>query len=341
MELEEFYSKFINYKTQIEGISENSAKQYIYRLKDFVDSNNIKNFEELQNSSVDMVKNWLFLLSQKGNKSRSRNIRLTALKEVFKFIKEELKLDIDDDILRIPFAKVPKRESKYLDSEVVYQLIDFIRDGSVKTGLAIMFATGVRYCELIQITTDDIARGSASIIGKGNKEREIYFTPFVQSIATNFINNGRKKILEKHGKQTNVLIINKIGNIYPRRSFEKIMKRWAKKFHDDTGLLDWYEHFSPHKLRHSFATDQLINRKNDITTVRDEMGHSNIATTDNYAHSNKERVRMAMLGENSRKQNKEETETSKLLNKILSDKDLYDKVVGMVLGSGNIDEKKE
>ena len=107
------------------------------------------------------VKNWLSDLADKGNKERSRNTKLTAVKEVYKFLKDEFKDQIDEDILRIPFAKVPKREAKCLDFEDAMDLLSYVKDSRVKTGMAIGFGTGVRFCELIQITCTDIENGYA------------------------------------------------------------------------------------------------------------------------------------------------------------------------------------
>ena len=343
MELEQVFKSYRDYKTKIEGKSKNSIDQYLYRIQSFLDYNSIKTKEDLLKMSSQNVKNWLSYLADKGNKERSRNTKLTAVKEVYKFLKDEFKDQIDEDILRIPFAKVPKREAKCLDFEDAMDLLSYVKDSRVKTGMAIGFGTGVRFCELIQITCTDIENGYADIIGKGNKERRIWFDLWVQEIARQFINGKRARIVEKNGKQNDdTLMLNDNGNVIFRNNFERSMKTWAKKFNAEPlyeGRLDWYDHFSPHKLRHSFGTEQL-RRGNDIATVRDEMGHSNIATTNNYSHSNGERVRMAMLNETNKKQKEEEKEVELLLKKLMENKDLRDKVKEMI-GDEQYGEKKE
>lgn len=335
MELEQLYKSYKDYKCKIEGKSENSVNQYIYRIQDFIKYNNIKNVDDLISMTSNNVKLWLSSLADNGNAERSRNTKLTAVKEIYKYLDEDLKMEVDTDIQRIPFAKVPKRESKCLSSEDVKDLIDFIRDSRTRTAVAIIFQTGVRFCELIQITCTDIERGYADIIGKGNKERTIWFDLWVQEIARKYINGKRRKIVEKQQVNTDILMISDWGNVILRENLEKSMKKWAKDFNEyplTKGRLEWWEHFSPHKLRHSFASYQF-EQGVDAATVRDSMGHSNLATTNNYSHSTQNRVKMAMLGQKA----KENHEDMELIKKLLADKDLLSKVKEMI-GEDNKDE---
>ena len=113
------------------------------------------------------------------------------------------------------------------------------------------------------------------------------------------------------------------------------MKSWARKFNENPlheGEIDWWEHFSPHKLRHSFGTEQLRNG-NDIATVRDELGHSSIATTNNYSHSSQDRVKMAMLGQQDNEKQTDDSKEDKilrLLGKLMENEDLLEKLEELV-----------
>jgi len=327
--MEDLFKGFKDYKMKIEGKSENSIDQYIYRIQSFLEYNNIKTTDELLSMKASNVKEWLYSLVDNGNSERSRNTRLTAIKEIYKYLKEEKKEQIDEDILRIPFAKVPKRESKYLDWDTAMDLLAFTKDICIKTGMALILGTGVRFCELVQITCTDIENGYANIIGKGNKERTITFPLWAKEIARQFIYGERAEIVKKYGKQNDdTLMLNGNGNVLIRRNFENSMKSWARKFNSHPlheGDISWWEHFSPHKLRHSFATEQL-RRGNDIGTVRDELGHSSIATTNNYTHSSQDRVREAMLGEKT----KAEKDKEDFLKKIMENEELFNKIKDMV-----------
>ena len=117
------------------------------------------------------------------------------------------------------------------------------------------------------------------------------------------------------------------------------MKIYGKHFNEDPlteGRMDWYNQLSPHKLRHSFATEQLQNGI-DIATVRDELGHENIATTNNYVHSNKERVRMAMLKEEDRKPSIT-AEDKEILRVLMENPQLLHKAKEMIKKENNGEE---
>lgn len=334
MTLDELFKEYKDYKTKIEGKSVESVEQYIYRLDSFIENNNLKTKEDLINLKVNDIKKWVSFLADNGNSERTRNAKLTAVKEVYNYLKIQDKEIIDEDILHIPFAKVPKREVKYVDSEDRDDLLAIITDSRVKTGMAVIFGTGVRFCELIQITCSDIERGYANVIGKGNKERTIWFDLWVQEIARKYINGKRKKIIEKWKVNTDLLLISNTGKPLTKQSFSRSMKTYAKKFNDNPlteGRLDWWEHFSPHKIRHSFATEQLASGV-DVATVRDEMGHSSIATTNNYSHSSQQRVRSAMLREKDKQISSELKEKQDLLKQIMENEELFNKVKNMIGG---------
>lgn len=334
MSIQELFDKWKDYKTKIEGKSEKSIDQYIYRLQQFNTELSINTKEDLVAKNCEDIKNWLMTLANNGNSERTRNTKLTAVKEIYKYLAEELDEKIDYKILNIPFAKVPKREVKYIDADDKEDFISKITNLRTKTGAAIIFGCGARYCELMQITCTDIENGYADVIGKGNKERRLWFDLWVQEIAKQYIRSynmgvcGRKAIIEKCGIDTDLLMISNNGKPLEKWSFSRSMKIYGKHFNEDPlteGRMDWYNQLSPHKLRHSFATEQL-RRGNDIGTVRDELGHSSIATTNNYTHSSQDRVREAMLGEKT----KIEKDKEDFLKKIMENEELFNKIKDMV-----------
>ena len=345
MSIQELFDKWKDYKTKIEGKSEKSIDQYIYRLQQFNTELSINTKEDLVAKNCEDIKNWLMTLANNGNSERTRNTKLTAIKEIYKYLAEELDEKIDYKILNIPFAKVPKREVKYIDADDKEDFISKITNLRTKTGAAIIFGCGARYCELMQITCTDIENGYADVIGKGNKERRLWFDLWVQEIAKQYIRSynmgvcGRKAIVEKCGIDTNLLMISNNGKPLEKWSFSRSMKIYGKHFNEDPlteGRMDWYNQLSPHKLRHSFATEQLQNGT-DIATVRDELGHENIATTNNYVHSNKERVRMAMLKEDERRTNIT-AEDKEILRMLMENPQLLQKAKEMIEKENNGEE---
>lgn len=331
-------NRFKDHKIKVEGKLEKSVSQYLYRFEAFAEYMNIESYEDLVNIKANDVKKWLSDLADKGNGARTRNIKLTAIKEIYNYLMKEEKQIIDNDILEIKFAKVPKREINYIDKEDRDDFIQDIKNPCIKTGAAVIFGCGCRFSELMQITCTDILKGYSKIIGKGNKERTIYFPLWVQEIAKQWINGKRMKIVKKNGKQTDILMLNKYGEPISLQGFSKGLKLYGKKFNDNPlteGRMEWNKQLSPHKIRHSFATEQ-IQEGVDLPTVRDEMGHSNLATTNNYSHSNEDRVRMAMLREDNKSKEKQEyDEQMKYLKKIMENKELFEKIKEMMGDDNN------
>jgi len=342
-DMEEVLKRFKNHKIKVEGKLEKSVYQYLYRFRAFAEYMNIKEYEDLINIKANDIKKWLSHLADEGNSARTRNIKLTAIKEIYNYLMKEEKQKIDEDILEIKFAKVPKREINYIDKEDKNDFIQDIKNPCIKTGAAIIFGCGCRFSELMQITCTDILKGYAKIIGKGNKERTIYFPLWVQEIAKQWVNGKRMQITKKYGKKTDVLMLNKYGEPISLQGFSKGLKLYGKKFNDNPlteGRMEWNEKLSPHKLRHSFATEQ-IQEGVDLATVRDEMGHSNLATTNNYSHSNENRVRMAMLREDNKNEDKQKyDEQMKYVQMLLQDEVLFNKVKEMI-GDEQYGESKE
>ena len=102
-----------------------------------------------------------------------------------------------------------------------------------------------------------------------------------------FINDGRKKILEKHHNDSNYLIINEKGNKITTRGVEKLIDNIVKK-------TDIKKKITPHMLRHSFAT-HLLNEGCDILTVKELLGHESLESTQVYTHVSNERLRNVYL----------------------------------------------
>ena len=285
--------RFRTYKVGIEGKSESSIDQYIYRVKEFLTFHNIETDEALLSITRDMVKNWLLDLEKKGNSQSTRNAKLTAIQEIYRFFKEQEKLNIDIDILLLKKAKVPKKEMRFLNQEEAYIYMDGIVNQRTKAAVAINLATGIRFCELITLTVDDIKNGQTIINGKGNKERHIYFPPWCAKMVNKFIDGKRQHIIERTGVKTNLLFISDNGNIMTRGNYANSLKHYARK-----GEVEWAEIMSPHKLRHS-AASIWYKKGFEVKEIQNGLGHSNMATTDRYVHTTEQQVKDMMASDDA------------------------------------------
>lgn len=296
MNIDKLLEEFKTYKVDVEGKAEDSINLYIKNIKKFCEDMNIKDYETLISTKSQTIKDWLSILAEKENSAVTRNNKLSAIKQIFCFLEDEKDVVVDRKINKIKYAKTKQKETKYLDEKQMEELLAITTNQRTKSAIAILNNTGVRFSELIQITCTDIERGFAIIVGKGNKERTVFFTHQTIAICRNFINGKRRHIVEKYNLDTDLLFLSDYGNIMKASNFINSLKYYAERM----GIY-WSDEMSPHKLRHSCIT-KALNDGVPIQVVRDMVGHTNMQTTNRYSHSKDDEIRKAMLREDFEKE---------------------------------------
>jgi len=186
------------------------------------------------------------------------------------------------------YVNLPKKETKlprYLSYD---ELLDIFHNLEIKTNydlrdrliLELMYATGVRVSELINIKVSDITIQNQSIrvLGKGRKARVVYFNNVCLKVLKDYL----KIYKEINKKNSEYLIINQKGDKLTTQGVSYILNQIIKK-------ISFNKHITPHMLRHTFAT-HLLNNGCDLLTVQELLGHSSISTTGIYTHVTLERV---------------------------------------------------
>ena len=284
--------KFLDYILKQKNYSSNTVKNYeidILEFKDYLDKEGI-NYLDID---YDFIKGYLMELYKRKLSRNSVARKLSSLRSFYKYLFN------NDFIDQNPFRYVatPKKEKrlpKYLGVEDLENLFN-TPDLSAPLGqrdrliLEVLYASGLRVSELVNIKLDDIdySKNELRVLGKGNKERIAEFGDYCLEIIEMFINDGRKKILDKHNKTCDYLIVNEHGNKITTRGIEKIIDNIVKK-------AALKKHVSPHMLRHTFAT-HLLNEGCDILTVQELLGHESLETTQVYTHVSNERLREVYL----------------------------------------------
>ena len=146
----------------------------------------------------------------------------------------------------------------------------------------LLYASGLRVTELLNLRLEDLHLSMQFIKcqGKGNKERIVPIGEVAAEVLDLYLTIARPKLLKK---PTDVLFLNRFGEMMTRQGFWKILKKQAQ-------LAGITKELSPHKLRHSFAT-HLIENGVDLRLVQEMLGHSDIATTQIYTHISKDHLR--------------------------------------------------
>ncbi len=283
---------FLDYILKQKNYSSNTIKNYeidILEFKEYLDKEGIKYLDV----DYDFIKGYLMELYKRKLSRASVARKLSSLRSFYKYLFNNSFIKTNP----FKYVSTPKKEKKlpkYLGVEEL-EIIFNTPDVNTPLGqrdrliLEVLYATGIRVSELVNIKISDIDfyRKEIRILGKGNKERIDPFGDYCLDAINTFINDGRKKMLEKHHTDCDYLIINEKGKQITTRGVEKIIDNIVKK-------ASLKKHVSPHMLRHSFAT-HLLNEGCDIRTVQELLGHESLESTQIYTHVSNERLREVYL----------------------------------------------
>lgn len=257
----------------IESYKRDLTKFYVYIDKDF------------KKISKDDIKNYLkYLYDDKMNeRSISRNI--STLKTFYKFLNIS-KIVNNNPVDSISSPKLGKKLPNTLSEDDINKLLDIklIDNYSYrnKAMLELMYATGLRVSELVNLKVYDVNLEEAIVktMGKGSKERIIPIGDYALSALKTYINEYRSSLFKR--EVNDYLFLNNHGKPMTRQGFFKIIKKLAS----EQGIT---KEFSPHTLRHSFAT-HLLSHGADLRIIQELLGHSDVSTTQIYTHVSNEEL---------------------------------------------------
>lgn len=280
----EEYLKFI----QIEkGLSENTIGAYRRDLKKYQLYMQEQKIAHIDFIDRQTIQECLGSLIDQGDSAKSIARFISTIRSFHQFALRE-KYAAKDPTVLIETPKYEKKLPDVLDVEEVIQLLetpDLTKNNGYRdrTILELLYATGMRVTELIQIEIDDVnlIMGFVKVFGKGNKERIIPLGDTVIEYLDTYINNVRSQLLKK--TVTNVLFLNLHGRPLTRQGIWKLIKQYGLRANINKTL-------TPHTLRHSFATHLLENGA-DLRAVQEMLGHSDISTTQLYTHVSKTQIR--------------------------------------------------
>ena len=267
------------------GLSENTIKAYSNDCKAFNQWLFLKKGYKAVSAIEEDIENYLKHLNSINLSNASINRKLSSIKHFFNYL-SKAKLLKSNPVINISVLKSSKALPKSLSIIDVNSLINApdctnfigLRD---RTMIELMYATGVRISELINLEYGniDLNRSLIKVMGKGGKERMIPFGDDALSWLITYIEFRRKNNLFLNSRE---FFISQQGKKITRQAFWHRIKAYLKV----TGLsLD----ISPHTLRHAFAT-HLLNNGADLRSVQMLLGHSDLSTTQIYTHIAKQRL---------------------------------------------------
>lgn len=276
---------YINYLTIEKKLSVNTIASYSHDLSALLDYLNKKSINT-NSIKKEHITSFLSHLRDDNISARTTARVITSLKGYFKYLMKENEIK-NNPMENIDSPKIKKALPKVLTLEEVDKLLNFKLETEFdyrnKAMLELLYATGLRVSELINLQLHDIniKNKVLRVIGKGDKERILPLGDYALSALNEYVNNYRSILQIKYIDEA--LFLNNHGKQITRQGFFKILKQIA----NEVGIK---KEFSPHTLRHSFAT-HMINGGADLKTVQTLLGHSDISTTQIYTHITNETIK--------------------------------------------------
>lgn len=222
-----------------------------------------------------------------GISASSRARKLSAIKSFYKYLTVRTKQLSDNPVADLEYPKLRKSLPKYLTMEQAAALLQAVagtnqvRDYAI---LMIFLNCGIRRSELVGLNVTDVYEDRLRVVGKGNKERFVYFgTPCRKAIDA-YLSQRNKKVLTDNRALFGSRNGNRISVTAVHRLVEKALKQAG---------LDATQ-FSAHKLRHTAAT-MMLSGGVDVKTVQEVLGHENLNTTQIYTHIENTELKIAAV----------------------------------------------
>lgn len=285
--MKELIDEFLNYLSVEKGLSKNTTQSYRADLTAFVKALESRGRTDIGKVRRQDITDHLLSLKEKGLSSNSISRALVAIKVFYRFLIQEHFVR-DDAAGVIESPKLIRPLPDVLSAGEVDKLLSMpdlrdamgIRD---RAALELMYATGMRVSEVVEVTTDglNLDVGFARCTGKGGKERIVPVGSQARTAIARYLEKVRPA-LARSGSDRH-LFLSRLGRKVSRQSFWKMIKHYTK-------MARIRKTVTPHTLRHSFAT-HLLERGADLRVVQEMLGHADIATTQVYTHINKDRLK--------------------------------------------------
>lgn len=256
---------------------------YLTRLLDFAGDITV---EEI---TPELIRKWRLWLNRLGTnvsdelQKNTQNYHLIALRSFLKYCTKR-------DIPALPADKVElsrtvRKQVTFLSPEELGRLFSQPDAGTIvgqrdRAILELLFSSGLRVSELVGLDRDHInlKRREFMVRGKGQKDRPIFISPEAAAYIQRYLDARKDTAKPLFVRYSGTKKVDLTGNYHrlTARSVQRLVARYALK----AGIT---KHVSPHTMRHSFATDLLMNGA-DLRSVQAMLGHSNISTTQIYTH---------------------------------------------------------
>lgn len=232
------------------------------------------------------VRSWLVEMLEEGISQRSVNRKLSAVKSFYRFLTQQGKME-SSPVQNIKLLKTAKRNPSFVRNDEMNKLLDDSFFDSSFNGqrdkliIYILYYTGIRLSELINLKVSDVANDTIKVIGKRNKERVVPISKKLLSLINEYrALKAKESFIEMNNSF--LLVTDKGDKLYEKFVFRKVKQYLS--------LVTTQKNKSPHVLRHTFAT-QMLNAGADLNAIKELLGHSDLSATQVYTHNSFEKLK--------------------------------------------------
>lgn len=292
---------FLDYLQMEKKYAQHTLTSYASDLKQFQSfirgNYDLEDFTEV---NYPMIRRWIVSFVDIDLSNKTINRKLSTLKTFYKFLLK-IKAIETNPMLQHKSLKLPKREQEVFSMKELEQVSDYFEDSTFEglrdhLMIEILYSTGMRRQELIdlKLSSIDFTQKQLKVLGKRNKERIVPLLEATISLLKTYLD--KRKLV---AADTKTVFITKNGApLYPNLVYRTVNSYFKK--------VSTKQKLSPHLLRHAFAS-HLLDNGAEITAIKDLLGHSSLASTEVYTHSNFKELSKAHAAAHPRSQPKDKS----------------------------------
>lgn len=281
------FVEYLKYQRNYSNFTCNNYKKDLNEYNSFILSNKIN----YKNMDYNEAKEYVIYLNKKNDAKSTISRKLSSLRTFYKYLVLNNKVE-SNPFLLVSSPKKEKRIPKFINYNNMEEILN-VPNIKTKEGqrerviLEVLYASGVRVSELVNIKLEDIDFGNKNILifGKGSKERLVSFGDYALEYINLYLKEGRNLLLD--GVKSDYLIVGKKSEKLTTRRVEQIIDDIIKRTSIKLNI-------TPHMFRHTFAT-HLLDNGCDLLVVQELLGHASLSSTEIYTHVSNEHLREVYL----------------------------------------------
>lgn len=281
------FIEYLKYQRNYSDFTCNNYKKDLNEYNSFILSNKIN----CKNMDYNEAKEYVIYLNKKNDAKSTISRKLSSLRTFYKYLVLNNKVE-SNPFLLVSSPKKEKRIPKFINYNNMEEILN-VPNIKTKEGqrerviLEVLYASGVRVSELVNIKLKDIDFSNKNILifGKGSKERLVSFGDYALEYINLYLKEGRNLLLD--GVKSDYLIVGKKSEKLTTRRVEQIIDDIIKRTSIKLNI-------TPHMFRHTFAT-HLLDNGCDLLVVQELLGHASLSSTEIYTHVSNEHLREVYL----------------------------------------------